>query len=83
MFVRSTSIPDLGKTVSLKLQLPEGQKLRVRGTVVRSYLAPENLRQFLPSGYGIRLNEAPEAYFQLLAHLFGLRFRHKASKNAS
>jgi hypothetical protein len=80
MFVRSTNIPELGHTVSLKLQLPEGQKLRVRGTVVRSYLAPVELRQFIPSGYGVRLNEAPEAYFQLLARLFSLRFRQRASK---
>jgi hypothetical protein len=77
IFVRSTHIPELGLTVSLKLLLPEGQKLRVRGTVVRSYLAPANLRRFIPSGYGVRLNEAPEAYFQLLARLFGLRFRGK------
>jgi Tfp pilus assembly protein PilZ len=80
MFVRSINIPELGHTVSLKLQLPEGQKLRVRGTVVRSYLAPAELRQFIPSGYGVRLNEAPEAYFQLLARLFSLRFRQRVSK---
>jgi hypothetical protein len=57
--------------------LPEGRRLRIRGTVVRSYLAPANLRRFIPSGYGVRLNEAPEAYFQLLAQLFGLRLRDK------
>jgi len=77
IFVRSAHIPELGLTVSLKLLLPEGQKLRVRGTVVRSYLAPANLRRYIASGYGVHLNEAPEAYFQLLARLFGLRFRGK------
>jgi hypothetical protein len=77
IFVRSTYIPEFGLTVSLKLLLPEGQKLRVRGTVVRSYCVPANLRRFIPSGFGVRLNEAPEEYFQLLARLFGLRFRGK------
>jgi Tfp pilus assembly protein PilZ len=77
IFVRSTHIPKLGGTVSLKLLLPEGEKLRVRGTVVRSYLAPANLRRFIPSGYGVRLHEAPEAYFQLLARLFGLALLEK------
>ena len=44
---------------------------------MRSYLAPANLRQFIPSGYGIRLKEAPEEYFQLLARLFGLQLLGK------
>jgi hypothetical protein len=77
IFVRSMHIPELGVTVSLKVLLPEGQKLRVRGTVVRSYRVPVNLRRFIPNGFGIHLNEAPEEYFQLLASLFGLRFRGK------
>jgi len=75
IFVRSTHIPEHGLTVSLKLLLPEGQKLRVRGTVVRSYRVPANLTRFIANGFGVRLNEAPEEYFQLLARLFGLRFR--------
>jgi hypothetical protein len=83
IFVRSVHIPKLGLTVSLKLLLPEGQKVRVRGTVVRSYLAPANLRRYIPSGYGIRLNEAPEEYFELLARLFGLSFRQRVRKLAS
>ncbi len=77
IFIRSTHIPEVGQIVSLKILLPGRQKLWVRGTVVRSYLAPANLRQFIPSGYGIRLKEAPEEYFQLLARLFGLRILGK------
>lgn len=75
VFVRSTHIPELGLTVSLKVLLPEGQKLQIRGTVVRSHRVPANLSRFIESGFGLRLNEAPEEYFQLLALLFGLRFR--------
>ena len=77
IFIRSTHIPEVGQTVSLKILLPGRKTLRVRGTVVRSYLAPANLRQFIPSGYGIRLKEAPEEYFQLLARLFGLQLLGK------
>jgi hypothetical protein len=83
IFVRSTHIPDVGSAVSLKLLLPEGRKLNVRGTVVRSYRVPANLRRYIASGFAIRLNEAPEDYFQLLARLFGLRFRDRARKLAS
>jgi hypothetical protein len=77
MFVRSTHIPEPGLTVSLKLQLPEGRGLRIRGTVVRCDRVPANLSRFVASGFGVRLKEAPEEYFQLLAQLFGLRLRDK------
>ena len=66
-----------GRRCLLRILLPGRQELRVRGTVVRAYLAPANLRQFIPSGYGIRLKEAPEEYFQLLARLFGLQLLGK------
>jgi hypothetical protein len=77
IFVRSTHIPERGLVVSFKLLLPEGRRLRVRGTVVRSYRVPANLTRYIASGFGVRLDEAPEEYFQLLARLFGLRFRGK------
>ena len=80
MFVRSSQVPDVGRTVALKVLLPEGQRLRVRGTVVRAYHAPANLGKFIPNGFGVRLNEAPEEYFQLLADLFGLRLRVKKAR---
>ena len=80
MFVRSSQVPDVGRTVALKVLLPEGQRLRVRGTVVRAYHAPSNLGKFIPNGFGVRLNEAPEEYFQLLADLFGLRLRVKKAR---
>ena len=79
MFVRSTHIPEPGLNVSLKLQLPEGRRLRVRGTVVRCDRVPANLSRFVASGFGVRLKEAPEEYFQLLARLFGLRLRATAA----
>jgi hypothetical protein len=82
IFVRSTHIPDVGQTVSIELLLPGREKLQIRGTVVRSYRVPQNLRRFIPSGFGIRLNEAPEEYFQLLANLFGLHLHGKEKVRA-
>jgi hypothetical protein len=38
---------------------------------------PQNLRLYIASGFGVRLIDAPEEYFLLLARLFGLRFRAK------
>jgi len=77
IFVRSAYIPRLGSVLRMQLLLPDGGKLRLCGIVVRSQRLPQQMRAVLPSGFGIRLNEAPEEYFQLLANLFGLRFRGK------
>ena len=77
IFVRSTHIPDVGATIAFQLLLPGGPKLRMRATVVRTYRVPQNLRLYIASGFGVRLIDAPEEYFLLLARLFGLRFRGK------
>jgi hypothetical protein len=74
IFVRSTSIPGIGVAVAMQLLIPGVGKLPLRGTVVRSYRVPQNLRRFVPSGFCVRLTEAPEEYFQVLATLFSLRF---------
>jgi len=58
----------------MHLLLPGGGKLRLRGIVVRSHRIPQQLRGVVPSGFGVRLKEAPEEYFRLLADLFGFRF---------
>jgi hypothetical protein len=73
MFVRTTTIPDNGESVTIHLLVRAGKKLRLRGTVVRSYRVPANLRRYVASGFGVRLDEAPEEYFELLASLFRLR----------
>jgi len=74
VFIRSTYIAKIGAILTMQLLIPGGGKLRLRGIVVRSQRVPQNLRGVVPSGFGVRLNEAPEEYFQLLANLFGLRF---------
>ena len=45
-----------------------------QGRVVRLQSVSQNLRGVRPSGFAVRLTEAPEQYFHLLANLFGLRF---------
>jgi hypothetical protein len=73
IFVRTTFIPDNGESVTLRLLVRDGRKVRLRGTVVRSYRVPANLRRYVASGFGVRLDEAPEEYFELLASLFRIR----------
>ena len=73
-FVRSSNIPKVGETLALWLLIPNGGKLKLRCSVVRLQELPQNLRSARPSGFGIRLTDAPEEYFQLLANLFSLRF---------
>ena len=46
------------QTLTIQLALPGGEKLRVRGTVVRSRRVPTNLKQCVPNGFRVRLIEA-------------------------
>lgn len=70
MFVRTTFIPDNGESITLRLLVRAGRKMRLHGTVVRSYRVPANLRRYVASGFAVRLDDAPEEYFELLASLF-------------
>jgi PilZ domain len=72
IFVRSAFIPRVGAVLAMQLLLPDGGKLKVRGRVVRSHRVPQQMRSVYPSGFAIRLSEAPEEYFRLLASLFNL-----------
>lgn len=73
-FVRSSNIPQVGATIALWLLIPHGGKMKLRCIVVRSQQVAQNLRATRPSGFAVRLTEAPEEYFQLLAELFSLDF---------
>lgn len=70
IFIRTMHIPENGEAVTIRLLVRAGKKLRLRGTVVRSYNVPSSLRRYVASGFGVKLDEAPEEYFQLLANLF-------------
>jgi hypothetical protein len=69
IFVRSVRIPNPGTPVTATLHILEGKKVDVRGVVVRSFRAPASLSNVVPSGFGLRLADVPEDYFQFLATL--------------
>jgi len=69
IFVRCIRLPNPGTYLTANLHLPEGTRIAVRGTVVRSFRVPPALSRLIPSGFSIRLSDTPEEYFQLLATL--------------
>lgn len=73
MFIRSSQIPALKMPLTLTLAVPDGRKLRLRGVIVRAFRVAVHLRQSVPSGFCVRLIEAPEDYFALLAEFLHLR----------
>jgi hypothetical protein len=69
LFVRSIRIPNPGAALLAELHLPDGKRIPLKGTVVRSYRAPTALARLVPSGFGMALSSSPEEYFQFLAGL--------------
>lgn len=82
VFVCSTYIPGIKRLLTLTLSLPGGRKIRLRGVTVRSYQVPVSLRRAVPNGFSVRLTEAPEDYFELLADLFSVRFPNETAARA-
>jgi PilZ domain-containing protein len=70
LFVCSTYLPKPGTPLSIEVQVPGGNKFTMGVKVVRSYRVPQRLARFVPSGFSVRFDHAPEEYFQLLARLF-------------
>jgi PilZ domain len=62
LFVRTIRIPQIGKTLRAVLHLPDGKQVALQGRVVRSYRAPSALRALVPTGFGLRVSEAPDDY---------------------
>lgn len=73
MFVCSLHIPEREVVLTMNLALPDGRRVRLRGVVVRSYCVAPNLRRVKRSGFCVRLIEAPEDYFVLVADLLQLQ----------
>lgn len=72
MFVCSLHIPEREAVLTMNLALPDGRKIRLRGIIVRSYRVAPSLRRVRRSGFCVRLIEAPEDYFVLVADLLQL-----------
>jgi hypothetical protein len=70
LFVCSIYLPKPGTPLSMLIQVPGGKKFTMGVKVVRSYRVPQRLARFVPSGFSVRFDHAPEEYFQLLARLF-------------
>jgi len=70
MFICSVYFPRPGTKLSLRIQTPDGRTFPMRVEVVRSYRVPQRLVRFVPSGFCVKFQQAPEEYFQLLARLF-------------
>jgi hypothetical protein len=73
MFVCSLHIPEREMVLTMNLGHPDGRKIRLRGVIVRSYQVAPSLRRTRRSGFCVRLIEAPEDYFVLLADLLHLQ----------
>jgi hypothetical protein len=69
IFIRSVRIPQPGSTVTARLSLPDGKRLALRGRVQRAYRAPGAMSGVVPSGFSLRLTDAPADYSHFLASL--------------
>jgi hypothetical protein len=69
IFIRSIRIPRPGSTVTARLSIPDGKRLALRGWVQRAYRAPGKMAGLVPSGFGLRLTDAPPDYSRFLATL--------------
>ena len=69
IFVRSIRLPDPGTNVTANLHLNAGRRIVVHGRVVRSRRVPAQLTRLVPSGFSLRLSDAPEDYFRFVESL--------------
>ncbi len=69
IFVRSIRLPKPGTFLTANLHLTTGQRIAVRGKVVRSFRVPPELARLVPSGFSISLSDTPEDYYQFFATL--------------
>jgi hypothetical protein len=69
MFVRSARLPNPGTRLTLTLHLPGNKRTTLSCQVVRTHRVPGGLSTVRPNGFAVRIGQAPEEYFQLLATL--------------
>lgn len=71
MFICSVYLPRPGMLVRMRVRAG-ARLINVRAKVVRSYRVPQRLSRFVPSGFCVVLQNAPEEYFQFLASVYGI-----------
>lgn len=69
LFVCSVYLPKPGTALSMRMKMPGGKRILLGVKVVRSYRVPARLARFVPSGFCVYLQYAPEDYFQMVAKL--------------
>lgn len=69
IFVRSARLPNPGTGLTLIVHLPGDKRASLKCRVVRTYRVPGTLSTVKPNGFAVRIEQAPEEYFQLLATL--------------
>jgi hypothetical protein len=69
LFICSVHLPKPGTRIKMSMKVPGGKSILLGVRVVRSYWVPARLNRFVPSGFCVTLQYAPEDYFQLIASL--------------
>ena len=68
LYVRTHAVSESGVSVHLVLHEPSGE-IELDAEVVREHRASRHHTTGIPSGLGLRVRSAPEAFFQLLSRL--------------
>ena len=53
MFVRTSRMPEEGKSLLATMRFADGRQLLIQGRVVRTFRAPALMRDQLPTGFGL------------------------------
>jgi hypothetical protein len=69
IFIGSAHLPKPGTRVQIRLKVSDQRAVTIRAAVVRSYRVPAQLATFVRGGFCVRIVEAPEDYYQLIAAL--------------
>lgn len=69
LFICSVHLPKPGTPLKMWMKIPGRKRILLGVRVVRSYWVPARLNRFVPSGFCVTLQYAPEDYFQLIANL--------------
>lgn len=69
LFVAAAHLPKMGEPLSLTLNLGEGKKISMEGTVVRGRRAPTSLAFSEPSGFCFELRGYSEEFTRYLSSL--------------
>ena len=69
LFVAAAHLPKMGESLSVTLNLGEGKKISVEGTVVRGHRAPTSLSFSNPTGFCFELRGYSEEFTNYVSSL--------------